>query len=130
MTLAAGRRPVGPLPSKPGEVRRLWHSQLPSCLGLAVFHGVLKTGLPLCSPPGQTDWYLEESACTKLTLSLASSGWLFFLRNKKVTHVWRSSDYWLPEDCLVSWGVVELGRHLLKVLHLANVSLSLLSVFV
>lgn len=28
------------------------------------------------------------------------------------------------------WGVVELGRHLLKVLHLANVSLSLLSVFV
>lgn len=108
--LAAGRRHVGPLPSKPGEVRRLWRSQLPCYLGLVVFHGVLKTGLPLRSPPGQTDWYLEESACTKLTLSLASSGWLFFLRNKKVTHVWRSSDYWLLEDCLASGGGGGTGK--------------------
>lgn len=42
-------------------------------------HELLKVGLPLPSPPGQTRWYLEESACTKLAHSLAFSGWLGFL---------------------------------------------------
>lgn len=38
----------------------------------------------------------------------------------------------ITDSLRTAWclGGVELGRHLLKVLHLANVSLSLLSVFV
>lgn len=42
-------------------------------------HELLKTGLPLPSPPGQTRRYLEESACTKPACSLAFLGWLVLL---------------------------------------------------